>query len=561
MTRPHRARPAPGGATISSVTTHCTIGRWLCDRARVTPDRRALECDGAVFTYRQLHASSHRTATALARTGSALPPGERVAVLAGNCPEYVALLFACAHRALAVVPLNWRQSPHELAYQLSHSRASLLVADGERMRLASDAVTAMAAGADPHEQAGRGEHAGGGGALSLVPMDELVTLSNEATPAGELASEPPTTAPLEGLCPAPPAELHDGSPLLLVYTSGTTGRPKGAVLTHANVFWTNLVFDRLADVTSHDVVLQVLPQFHVGGWNCQPLLAWWKGASVVLERSFDPARALGLVADRGVTTMMGVPATYQAMAALDAFGAADLSSLRYVLVGGAPMPESLLRRWQERGVRILQGYGLTEAAPNVLCLPAEEARRHLGFAGVPYPHLDVALADPDAGELVHGPAEGELLVRGPSVFAGYWDDPGATALAMRGGWLHTGDVAVRDAEGFYRIKDRLKDMYISGGENVYPAEVETVLSSHPNIVEAAVVGVPDDRWGEAGMAVVVVAAGTAMSEDEVRAWCAGKLGRYKVPRDVRFIDALPRSAVGKVAKEHLRDRFAGGTPQ
>lgn len=342
-----------------------------------------------------------------------------------------------------------------------------------------------------------------------------------------------------------------------MYTSGTTGRSKGAVLTHANVFWANVCFDRMADVSPDDVVLQVLPQFHVGGWNCQPLLAWWKGATVVLERTFEPGRVLRLIAERRVTTMMGVPATYQFLAAADGFDDADLSSLRYVLVGGAPVPGSVLAAWTSRGVRMVQGYGLTEAAPNVLCVPAQDAELHLGAAGKPYPHVDVALEDPATGERLDGPARGELLVRGPNVFRGYWGDDAATREALRGGWLHTGDVAERDDEGFYRIKDRMKDMYVSGGENVYPAEVETVLAAHPAVAEAAVVAVPDERWGEAGLAVIVVRPGRTLGEEEAREWCAAHLGAYKVPREYRFVGSLPRSATNKVSKPELRARFAG----
>jgi fatty-acyl-CoA synthase len=503
-----------------------SIARWLCDRARATPGRVAVEFDGEQMTYTRLHAASHAVALRM----RALAAGERVAVLSANRPEYVALVFGAALAGLVVVPLNWRQSPAELAYQLDDSDAAWLVSERDFDGLARDALLHTTA------------------RPALLALDDVAQLpGRDAAPATS--------------CSPGGVAVDDASPLFIFYTSGTTGRPKGAVLSHANVFWANLCFDRMADVASSDVVLQVLPQFHVGGWNCQPLLAWWKGATVVLERTFDPARVLRLVAERRVTTMMGVPATYQFLAAHEQFDATDLSSLRYVLVGGAPMPEELLRRWQDRGVRIVQGYGLTEAAPNVLCLPAEDAARRLGFAGKPYPHVDVALFDPDSGTLVDGPGTGELLVRGPNVFAGYWRNPEATAQAVRGGWLHTGDVAERDAEGFYRIKDRIKDMYISGGENVYPAEVETVLTAHPAVAEAAVIAVPDARWGEAGLAIVVRRPGAALDEDAVRAWCAERLGSYKVPGEVRFVDALPRSAMNKVQKTELRARFAAGAPR
>ena len=233
-------------------------------------------------------------------------------------------------------------------------------------------------------------------------------------------------------------------------------------------------------------MLQVLPQFHVGGWNVQPLLAWWKGATVVLEPAFDPARALALIAEKHVTSMMGVPATYLFMAQDPGFATADLWTLRRAVVGGAPMPEALLEAWHKRGVEIVQGYGLTEAAPNVLCLPPEDAARKRGFAGKPYPHVDVALRDPvTAASSTAWPRESSLS-SGPNVFAGYWRNPEATGFAD--GWLLTGDVAARDEEGYYRIVGRTKDMVISGGENVYPAEIENVLHEHPAVADAAVVG-------------------------------------------------------------------------
>jgi fatty-acyl-CoA synthase len=304
-----------------------------------------------------------------------------------------------------------------------------------------------------------------------------------------------------------------------------------------------------------DVVLQVLPQFHVGGWNVQPLLAWWKGATVVLEPAFDTGRVLEVIERRRITTMMGVPANYLFMATDPRFRDADLSSLRQAIVGGGPMPEALMQTWQEHGVAIIQGYGLTEASPNVLCLPAEDAACRLGWAGKPYPHVDAGLADPCSEALIVGPGTGELLVRGPGVFAGYWHDEVATDEALRNGWLHTGDIAERDAEGFYRIRDRLKDMYVSGGENVYPAEVEAVLHEHPAIADAAVLGMPDERWGEVGMAVVVLRTGRSADEAELLAFCRERLAAFKTPRAVRFAAELPRSPSGKLLKRELRERL------
>jgi fatty-acyl-CoA synthase len=483
-----------------------TIARWLADRARITPDRIAIDCEGSSVTYGELDERSRRLAGTLLASG--LRHGDRVATLTKNSVEHVEAFFACATAGFVLTPLSWRLAPPELAYQLDDAGpAAFLVQDG------------------------------------LDDLADAALIAAAATPArgtlGELGEGGPRTGDVAG---------DDG--LLLVYTSGTTGKPKGAVLTHANCFWTNVGFDLATGVSGDDVVLQVLPQFHCGGWNVQPLLAWWKGATVVLEPAFDAARCLSLIEERRVTTMMGVPATYLFLAQDPLFAQTDFSSLRRAVVGGAPMPEALLQTWLGRGVAVVQGYGLTEAAPNVLCLPPEDAVRKAGWAGKPYPYVQTALRDAESGELLDGAATGELVVRGPNVFAGYWRNPEATAEAFADDWLRTGDVAERDAEGFYRICGRLKDMYISGGENVYPAEVESVLHDHAAVAEAAVVGVPDERWGEVGVAFVV-AADSAASEQELLDHCRARLASFKVPREVRFVDSLPRNAMDKVAKAEL----------
>jgi fatty-acyl-CoA synthase len=452
------------------------IGRILSDRARNTPERVAIDDGARRWTYAELDARANELAGSLRH-------GDRVATLTANSAEHVAVFFACAKAGAILLPLSWRLTPPELAFQLDDAEPALL--------LASDEYAALA--------------------------DEAVSLAS-VSPARE--PEPPCNNLLQA--------GTEGDPLLLIYTSGTTGRPKGALLTHANCFWTNLSFDLATGVRGDDVVLQVLPQFHVGGWNVQALLAWWKGATVVLEREFDPAYALAQIEAKRVTTMMGVPATYLFMANEPAFERTDLSSLRLCVVGGAPMPEALLATWHARGVELVEGYGLTEGAPNVL------------YDGKPYPHVDVSLSD-----------EQELLVKGPNVFAGYWRNEQATRDAFTAdGWLRTGDVAERDAAGNYRIRGRLKDMVISGGENVYPAEVEAVLHEHPAVVDAAVVGRPDARWGEVCVAFVVVR--EPIDADALLEHCRARLARFKVPKEIRFVDALPRNAMNKIRKDELK---------
>lgn len=501
-----------------------TLGRWTADRARTAPDAIAIDDRGVVVTYRELNERSTRLAAAFRDAVYAI--GDRVATITGNSADHVVLFFACAKAGLVLVPLSWRLSPRELAEQLDIAEPVLLLVEDEFQSLARATLDRLT------------------GRLPVAALGVHGVEQRVPHPAGR--AEAPETR----------LEVRDDDALLIVFTSGTTSRPKGAVLTHANCFWTNLSLSKTIPVAEHDVVLAVMPQFHVGGWNIQPLLAWWAGATVVLERTFDPGRVLHLIAERRITTMMGVPANYLFLAQHPDFERADLSSLGHAVVGGAPMPPALLRTWHRRGVALTQGYGLTEASPNVLCLPDREATSRVGSAGLPYAHVDVAVADPATGELLDGPAEGELLVSGPGVFAGYFRDPDATTAALRGGRLHTGDLVRRDADGYFTVVDRLTDVYISGGEGVSPAEVESVLIGHPAVADVAVVGVPDDRWGEAGSAWVVLRPGAITDAAELAEYARGSLAGYKVPRDIHFIDEIPRSTAAKTLRRVLAERAA-----
>jgi fatty-acyl-CoA synthase len=502
-----------------------TLGRWTGDRARATPERIAIDDRGVVVTYRELDARAERLAAAFRAAGYAV--GDRVATLTGNSADHVVLFFACAKAGLVLVPLSWRLAPRELAAQLEIAEPAALLVETEFESLAKATLARLARRVST---AALGAH----GVEAEVPAP-----SRDVRPGASDRTD-----------------VADDDALLIIFTSGTTATPKGAVLTHANCFWTNLSFSRIAELRATDTVLAVMPQYHVGGWNIQPLLAWWTGATVVLERTFDPGRVLHLIQERRITTMMGVPANYLFLAQHPDFDGTDLSSLEHAIVGGAPMPPALLRTWHARGVALTQGYGLTEASPNVLCLPDEDARSRAGSAGKPYPHVDVAVADPVTGERLEGAAEGELLVHGPSVFAGYFRDDAATAAALHDGWLHTGDLVRRDADGYFTIVDRIKDIFISGGEGVAPAEVEAVLMGHPAVADVAVVGVPDERWGEAGVAWVVVRRGRATDAAELTEFARDSLARFKVPRAVHFVEELPRSTAGKVLRRLLVERAA-----
>ncbi|MCR2809298.1 MULTISPECIES: AMP-binding protein [unclassified Microbacterium] len=495
-----------------------TIGRWLTDRAAQSPARIAIDDRGVTIDYAGLAARAVDLADGLRRVGYG--PGSRLATISGNSIDHVVAFFACALAGVAFVPLSWRLTARELGDLLRRTDPALVLVDDEYASLAAEALRGL-------------EETPPVTALGSTGVEGAVPLPRGARPT---------------------RHVRDDDPLLIIFTSGSEAAPKGVVLTHANCFWNNLALGQALPLTQDDVVLAMLPQFHVAAWNCQPLLAWWIGATVVLERSFQPARALQLIGDRRVTAMMGVPTQYAMLTADREWAATDVSCLRLALVGGATVPPELHDAWAARGLSLTQGYGLTEAAPNVLHLPAHEAAAHPGAVGRPYPHVGVLIADPESLLPLEGEATGELWVRGPSVFAGYLEDEAATATAMAGEWLRTGDLVHRSSSGVFRVVDRIKDIYISGGENVAPAEVELALCLHPLIDSAAVVGVADPVWGERGVAFVVPTAGAVLSVDEVLAHARRNLAAFKIPVHVEIVTALPRSTIEKLARPRLRER-------
>jgi fatty-acyl-CoA synthase len=343
---------------------------------------------------------------------------------------------------------------------------------------------------------------------------------------------------------------------MILYTSGTTGQPKGAVLTHANIVWNtvNLLID--VNVSDDEVTLVAAPMFHVAALNQTVLPTLVKGGRVVLVSAFDPEEALTLIARRRVTFLFGVPTMFLAIARAAGWAGADLSSVRSAICGGAPVPEAVIGPYLARGVTFMQGYGLTEAAPGVLFLRRDDAARKAGSAGTPAFFTDVRLVCPDGTDVRPG-EPGEIVVQGPNVMAGYWQRPQDTAAVVSAdGWLRTGDIGVADDEGYVTIRDRTKDLIISGGENVYPAEVEDALYQHPAVAECAVVGVPDGHWGEVGRAVVVLREGATADPADLLAFLGDRIAKFKIPKSVVFTAALPRTASGKVLKSQLRSRYA-----
>lgn len=499
---------------------------WLAHHRRRTPQKLALVDlhSGRRFSWAELDARSGRLARFLAE-GLGVERGARVAVLAPNTSDVFEVQFACAKLGAIFVPLNWRLALPELEFIVSDAEPQVLIHDREFSEV-GEALTSACALRHRVELAGDGRDSAYERGIAR-------------------AGSPREAVPL----------THDDVSSLL-YTSGTTGRPKGALITHGMTFWNAVNLGGPALVTPRSVGLTVLPLFHTGGLNCYANVILHAGGTVWVMRSWDPDAALRVLADpgQGLTHFFGVPAHYLFLGQHPGFEAADLRHLAICGVGGAPVPLPLLEAYARKGVPLQQGYGMTETSPSVLVLDADQAVRKIGTTGLPVLHTQVRLVGEDGRDVAAGQV-GELWVKGPNVTPGYWRRPEATAEAITGGWLHTGDAARVDDEGYYTIVDRWKDMYISGGENVYPAEVESVIYGLEGVVEAAVIGVPDPRWGEVGRAVVVRREGARLDEEAVLGHCQGRLARYKIPRSVVFVKELPRNAAGKVLKRELRSQL------
>jgi fatty-acyl-CoA synthase len=355
----------------------------------------------------------------------------------------------------------------------------------------------------------------------------------------------------------PEALTHDDIATIL-YTSGTTGHPKGAIITHGMRFWQTINLTGPCRVTADSTCLTALPLFHVGGLDVFANPMFHYGGKVVVMRAYDPALTLQLFIDRdaNITHFIGVPAHFQFMTQLPQFAEATFNPALFALVGGSPVPVPLLHQWHSHGLALIQAYGMTETCGLITVMEPDQPLPKAGSAGPSCLHFSVRLVGADGSDAPAGEI-GEVWVKGPSVTPGYWNRPDATAATFTEGWLRTGDAGIRDKDGFYTIVDRWKDMYISGGENVYPAEVEDVLYQLPAIAEAAVIGVPDERWGEVGRAIIALKSGQSLTETEIFGHCVANLAHYKHPRSIRFVQTLPRNATGKVHKPTLRQQFGG----
>jgi fatty-acyl-CoA synthase len=507
------------------------IGGWIRRRAATAPKNPAIVFRDQPLSYGLLAERIEALAGGLAARG--ICRGDRIAYLGNNHPSLVETLFASARLGAILVPLNTRLSAPELSYMLEDSGAALLINTG-----ALESVAASAASGLPRL---------------------LVRERDDETSPGAAAADYEETI-TAGASTPPPDEVADANdPAIIIYTSGTTGRPKGAVLTHGNLIWNavNVLSDY--DLLSTDRALMISPLFHVAslGMGCLPVLL--KGATVLLEERFAPGDALRTIERLRATSISGVPTTYQLMTEDPAWETTDISSLRLLTCGGSAVPERVREAYEARGLAFSGGYGMTETSPGVSLLPSQYSQTHAGSAGLAHFFTRFRIRRQD-GALAQPGENGEIEVRGPNVFLGYWGDPvSGLDVWTDDGWLRTGDIGAVDADGFLVISDRLKDMIISGGENIYSAEVEQALMSLDGVTGAAVIGVPHDHWGEVPHAIVTLAAGATLDPETMVTALSRRLARYKVPRTLEIVDELPRTASGKVRKQVLRERYTASS--
>lgn len=484
---------------------------------------------GKRLNYRELEVRCNRFANSLLDNG--LSSGDRVATLLMNGAEFVEVFFGTAKVGGVVVPLNWRLVADELSFILSDSGAETLVFGSAF----SEVVSALHARGEAGTKVKNWLYIGDVAecpSFAVGYEDQLANASDAAAPIG----------------------ASDDDLLFIMYTSGTTGLPKGVMHSHNTTMWASVTALMTADIQWDDRYLICLPLFHVGALN--PLLSTiHRGGTIAIMAEFDPVRIWHIYAEEKITVTLAVPAMLNFMLATYDSTAYDLSNLRWIMSGAAPVPVSLIEKYAGMGFPIHQVYGLTESAGPACLISPSEAVKRAGSTGKAFFHTDIKVIDSDGNAVAPGET-GELLIRGPHVMVGYWNRAEATAETIVDGWLHSGDIAMIDADGYIYIQDRIKDMIISGGENVYPAEIENVLAGHDGIQDVAVIGMPSEKWGESPLAIVVKADDT-LTADDVLAYSKGKLAPFKLPKSVEFIDVIPRNPTGKVLKRVLRDRFPG----
>lgn len=499
------------------------LAHTVLRRAELNPERTALIFEGAEFTYEEFAQGVRKIANTLKKQGVCM--GDRVAFLGFNQPAFLETLYAATTLGAIFVPLNFRLTAEELAFIINDAGVNSIVCDKELQALIEPVRSNLCC-------------------QNYYTVDADIQGWSNLQSAS--ADESDTISAVEVGC---------DDTCMIMYTSGTTGLPKGAMLTHGNIMWNNISSSLAFGGTREDIALTVAPLFHIGGLNVLTLHNFTMGGKLILVRNFEPGLVLELLEKYQVTHMFGAPAMFLFMSQHPDFEKTDLSHIESFVVGAAPPPESLLLTYENRGIQFCQGYGLTETSPFGTFLTPEWAMSKLGSAGQPGIYSEMKIVDTDNRTLPTG-EKGEICLKGPNVMKGYWNRPEATAEAIdTEGWFHSGDIGYLDEDGFLFICDRLKDMVISGGENVYPAEVESALYKHDSIAEVAVIGLPDEKWGEAVTAVAALHEGQSLSIEELREFADPLLARYKLPLRLHIVDALPRNPAGKVLKFKIKEEL------
>ena len=495
-------------------------GDILGGRARLQPDKTALVYvpNGERFTYRELDSRARKCAQLL--TSYSLKKGDRFGILAQNCVEYLDAFFAAGKSGLIFVPLNYRLTAHELAYIVRDSGIKVLFYESQYAEVAAE----LAKSCDIHAT------------LRLEDEYSEKTKALDSAAWNDACCDPEDT-------------------WSLLYTSGTTGRPKGVIIPHRMIAFNAYNTAVSWQLRDDDIAPIITPLCHAGGLNVFLTPLFLLGGTIVLHRGFDASEVWRTAQQERCTVMMAVPTIFKMLMEAPEFSTADLSSFRWLISGGAPLPVYIIEAYQRRGITFKQGYGLTEVGVNCFAMTAEDSQRKLGSIGKPMLCTEAKLIESE-GRSIPENEIGELCLRGPHVCKGYWNNLEATRAALdRDGWWHTGDTARRDSEGFYYIAGRTKDMFISGGVNVYPAEIEAELLMHASVQDAAVVGVNDRKWGEVGVAFVVLRTGHHASADDLTAFLSQRIAKFKIPREFVFVSALPRTPYGKVVKRELQEQY------
>lgn len=525
--------------------------RGLLSNQRYSRDLAVVIYEGRTLSYDDFAGNVRELAASLAASG--VSEGDRVVYLGLNSEMFLRTMFATWWLGGVFEPLNFRLAPREVGELLARSAPRVMIVEPGHVPVVDAALGTL-------------DSSGQDGAEWPFETETVLIDNDPAAPLNDGLEVAEHWIPLSGFVQGAaqvelgePVETTDDSLAILMFTSGTTGKPKGVRLSHGNIFWNAFNVDSLVDTRRRDINYAVAPLFHIGALNSFTVRALVRGNTTVVRRGFVPSQVIADIENYGVNNAFFVPAMLLALTHDSEFKGSKLDSLRALICAGAPVPPVVISLFESKNVPVQQAWGLTETAPFATYLPTELTYEKAGSAGMPMLYTEVQIMDPGTGEPVTDPdTRGELCVRGPNVTSGYWEDERATAAAFTDGWFHTGDIGYRDPDGYYYIVDRLKDMIITGGENVYPAEVERVLAEHPDISDAAVVGAPDDQWGERIVAVLRPQPGHEVpSIEELRQFCNDRLARYKLPKDLVAVEEVPRNGSGKLDKVASRQVVLG----